>query len=409
MAGRSSWDLRFLARSALALCLAAQLACLPKVKERCRLVTEPIPAPALPADLARLDGLLLRRANEMTLASREMKRLVVWDFRVTFAGQLLSILCGKLEVARELAVAGHAAEAGRKYQALLVASQVVQMDVAMHLTAQYADAVGQPGGQINRTLDTFEHQVGPLLDAALSEDPKRIERALNEHPEAFRTWGEYLEQWPLQVQVGAEEAKTAKLVWDITFLVIATYQAASAAAEIAAARGPPMMPLPAFAPGGAAAAAGFSPAASLELAETIRRLLALGVLDAGVMVALSKTLGGPRAPPLSTVQMSSGRETTSTPTPAITHPTRGMGGRMLSASEKSEFDAFARRAQNAGLKESPFRTGSWGRFDAQGTYREATRIDVGEVGQVGWRGQTHMHIAGSGDHLPLITKIPGEL
>src|SRR3954470_12712775 len=68
-------------RWGLALVLAAQLACLPEVKERCRLLTDPIPVPALPADLARLDGLLLRRARETTLASRSLTQLEVWQFR----------------------------------------------------------------------------------------------------------------------------------------------------------------------------------------------------------------------------------------------------------------------------------------------------------------------------------------
>jgi len=275
----------------LALCLVAHAACLPEVKENCRFLTDPSPPPTLPSDLARLDALLLRRVNETTVASRGLKTLEVWQFRLGFADQVLSILCGKLERARQLAVAGRAAEAGRTYQALLVASQVVQADVAMHLAAQYANAAGQPNGQIAQTLETFEHQMHPVLEAALSEDPRRIERALNESPEAFHRVVECLEQWPAKVEAGAEKAKTAKLVWDLTFLVVATWEAAGELAEIAASRGPPIPPIPALASGGAAAAQ-FSPAAMAELAEAIRRLVASGALDAGVVVALSNSLGG---------------------------------------------------------------------------------------------------------------------
>src|SRR5262245_13073097 len=112
--------------------LAGQIACLPEVKERCRLLTDPVLAPVLPADLARLDGLLLRRVTETTLASRSLNQLEVWQFRLAYAGQMLPIFCGKLEHARELAMAGRTVEAGRTYQALVVVSQVVQLDVAMH-------------------------------------------------------------------------------------------------------------------------------------------------------------------------------------------------------------------------------------------------------------------------------------
>lgn len=277
--------------AALALCLAAHVACLPEVKENCRFLTDPAPPRGLPSDLARLDALLLRRVSDTTVASRELKTLEVWPFRLTYADQVLSVLCGKLERARQLAMAGRVAEAGRTYQALLVASQVVQASVAMHVAAQYANAAGQPNGQIGQTLETFEHQMHPILEAALSEDPKRIERTLHDDPEAFRKAVECLEQWPAKVDAAAEKAKTAKLVWDITFLVVATYEAAGELAEIATSGRPPIPPIPALASGGAAAAQ-FSPAAMAELAEAIRRLVASGALDAGVVVALSNSLGG---------------------------------------------------------------------------------------------------------------------
>lgn len=99
------------------------------------------------------------------------------------------------------------------------------------------------------------------------------------------------------------------------------------------------------------------------------------------------------------------------PKPASVLPfgaTRGMRGRVLTPAEQAEFDAFAARARNAGLQENPYRTGSWGKFDANGKFQEVTRIDVGEVGQPGWRGNTHMHVTGQDGHLPLTTPIPGE-
>jgi hypothetical protein len=81
---------------------------------------------------------------------------------------------------------------------------------------------------------------------------------------------------------------------------------------------------------------------------------------------------------------------------------------MLSPQEKAQFDAFGERAAKAGLRPSPYRTGSWGRIDSSGKYHEVTRIDVAEAGQPGWRGQTHMHVEGTDGHLPLTTNIRGE-
>jgi hypothetical protein len=93
---------------------------------------------------------------------------------------------------------------------------------------------------------------------------------------------------------------------------------------------------------------------------------------------------------------------------ATTGATKGMGGRVLSSSEQGEFEAFGQRAQRAGLEENPNRTGSWGKYDSNGKFQESARIDVAESGKPGWRGKTHVHVAGEKTHLPTTTRIPGE-
>jgi len=287
-------------RAALVLTLAAQLACVPKIVERCRLVTAPSPPPALPAGFAELDALLLRRATDMTLAARELNSSLVVVFHSDFAKQVLPDLCERLEQARKLAMAGRTAEAGRKYQALLVASQVLAFAVAVQSAAQYADIKGQAGGQIPQILEAFANDAAPILDAALTEDPRETERALNARPEVFTRWAKYLEQWPRRVDAASRQVEVARVVWDIAFLVAAAYEAAGAAAEMASEGGPPMPPLPALAMSGGAAAAGLSGTAALEMAEALRKLIALGALDPGVVAALSGTLGvrAPASPPV---------------------------------------------------------------------------------------------------------------
>ncbi|HVE82039.1 MAG TPA: hypothetical protein VND93_04305, partial [Myxococcales bacterium] len=49
----------------LAAVLATQPACVAEIKEQCPLVTEARPPPALPHDLAQIDGLLYHRALQM--------------------------------------------------------------------------------------------------------------------------------------------------------------------------------------------------------------------------------------------------------------------------------------------------------------------------------------------------------
>ena len=294
-------------RAALVLTLAAQLACVPKIVERCRLVTAPSPPPALPAGLAELDALLLHRATDVTLAARELNSSLVVVFHRDFASRPCRTSAGGWS-RPELAMAGRTAEAGRKYQALLVASQVLAFAVAMQSAAQYADARMQPGGQITQILEAFANDAAPILEAALTEDPREIERALNAHPEVFTRWARYLEQWPHRVDAGTRQVEVARVVWDIAFLVAAAYQAAGAAARMAGAGRPPMPPLPALAMSGGAAAASLSGTAALEMAEVLRKLIALGALDAGVVAALSGTLGGREAPvsppvPLGPTQM----------------------------------------------------------------------------------------------------------
>jgi hypothetical protein len=260
-----------------------------------------------------------------------LRRFQVWWFRVGIAEQILPDLCGRLERARELAMEGRTFEAGKKYQAVLVASQVMHFAIAMHAVAQQAEIAGQPGGQVTQTIARFADQAKPIYDAALSEDPQRIAHAFHEHPEVFKEWADCLEQWPARINDGVERVKVAKLVWDISFLVVATYQAAGAAAEMAAAGRPPMPPMPAaFALGGGATAAGFSEVASIELAEAIRRLIAAGALDAMVVAALSHSLGsGPSSgTPLrpGTLQMSSADQPPGSAS-ASNAPAVGGGGR----------------------------------------------------------------------------------
>lgn len=59
-----------------------------------------------------------------------------------------------------------------------------------------------------------------------------------------------------------------------------------------------------------------------------------------------------------------------------------------------------------GAVENPDRPGSWGEYDESGKFRERWRIDRGQPGKPGWRGEDHVHINGEEEHLPPNTPYP---
>lgn len=271
---------------ALGGCLLALVACTREIRERCRFVNEHVRMPALPAGFAEVDRLLIRRVTAMTQASRELRSPLVVSFRIWFAEESLPILCERLERARALALAGRVREAGVRYQSLLLALQVYELAIAMHTFSQWAgDRV--PIWRITDMQELFVLQMGPLLDAALAEDPARMEQALAEHGGQYGAWVESLGRWSFQVSAHEPKLRVAEAVWNVMMLVIATRQAAVAAAELVAAGRPPMPPLPAFAATGGAGAVALSPAAAAQLAEALRKLIILGAMDAPVVAGLS--------------------------------------------------------------------------------------------------------------------------
>jgi RHS repeat-associated protein len=66
---------------------------------------------------------------------------------------------------------------------------------------------------------------------------------------------------------------------------------------------------------------------------------------------------------------------------------------------------FAQCAVKAGYKENPNRQLSFGKYK-NGKFKEVGRIDIGRIGAPGEGASTHMHIGGSGTHLPITTAFP---
>src|SRR5262249_43942467 len=133
---------------------------------------------------------------------------------------------------------------------------VIELAIALHGFSGYADEMGAPLFRIAEAQEQFARQLGPLLEAALREDPTSIDHALQEHGAQYRAWVDSLGRWSRQLNAQTEHLKVAKLVWDCSMLAVALYDAAGAAADLASAGRPPVPPIPAFAGGSAAASAG---------------------------------------------------------------------------------------------------------------------------------------------------------
>ncbi len=261
----------------------------PEIRERCRYVTEHTRAPELPPELAPVDRLILTRMRRRTGEVRDLNRSLSVPFEENYAKEFLPEYCGQLDLARTLAAGGKVHQAARVYQGLLLASQVIELGIAVMRIANHADETGQPGGQIDRILEVFAAQTQPLLDAAASRDPERIRRAQEAASPLFTAWVAYAEAWSLRVERGEEQAKTAKHVWDAIMLSAAAWEAAAGLAAIAA-KGPPGGPFPMA--GGAAVATAVP---SVELVEALRKLIAIGALDAAVVASLGKLASPPVA------------------------------------------------------------------------------------------------------------------
>jgi hypothetical protein len=260
----------------------------------------------------------------MVSQCRELKGSFSVAFRIHFAERLLPELCSRLERARGLAQHDETfRQAAGAYQGLLLDSQVLQLSVAVMSMAESADRAGQPSGQIERILELFARQMWPLLQAGLSEEPKRIERALAEHGAAYGAWVAYVQRWSGQVQSGAQQVQTAKYVWDAAMLVFAAHEAATGLASLVKSGGAPLGP--SFATGGAGAAT-LNPTAYVQPSEALQKLIAQGALDATVIAGLGRMI-----PPMS----AGGMAAAGLPDPSV--PTSFAMGREKSTKEATKY------------------------------------------------------------------------
>ena len=265
------------------------------IRERCGLMQVCVPPPRMDGGLAALDGILFRRSVAMAGSARELKYFMGDAYKREFLEELLPRLCNRIEAARALAGSGKVREAGIRYQGLAVASEVMALEVALVQVAEYADHAGEPSSQVLTRLTAYDRDMAPLMEAALSDDPRRLAEALQVGATRHAEWRGNLERWIRGLQLGVERVEVAHKVWDVSLAVAATYELAGAAAEIAAGSAlPPGVAALAGADGAAAVAA--NRVALAEAAEALRKLIAMGAIDPAVVAGLSQMGGGNPGP-----------------------------------------------------------------------------------------------------------------
>jgi hypothetical protein len=236
------------------------------------------------AEFAAMDLALMRRLSESTVAVRKLRYSYSAGFKRSFAEGLLPLLCSRLDVARKRAESNDLRGAGIAYQGLLVASQVLQLDVALFQLAELADEAGQPGGQIDRILAAAMQPLSPALEAALSDDPDRLARELPDAAEHYNLVVTELDRWATRLNLGAERLEIARTLWDTLLASIVAVQVARVLAVAVTRAVPPSAVVALAGTGGARLVV--DRVALTTAAEAIRKLIMLGAIDAPIVAGI---------------------------------------------------------------------------------------------------------------------------
>lgn len=246
---------------------------------------------------------LVQRIDAISGAVDKLRRLITLPRKEGMKETTLRVLRSLLENGRlraqEAEAAGDEAtkseklrQAGLRYQAALVATQVVEMKVNVLLVADAADEMGQDSDQIENEITSYEDDMTALTEAAVSFDQARLIAAMPDGIEKLQRWVGRLDEWILALGVGAKLSKKVIQIADLVMIAISIYQVAKipVAPSGGGSAGPPTIAFGTS--GGVAAAARFDVASMAAALESIRKLIAIGALDASVIAGLSQAGGG---------------------------------------------------------------------------------------------------------------------
>lgn len=289
----------------LAVAVALLPSCTAAIRENCPIIMEGIAPRPMPSEFTEIDRLLIQRAKSMASGVRGLNRSLTVTYQREFLEDVLPRMCALLEEARAKAASGKTEEAGTLYQGLLVASQVMMLEVAMEQMAAFADSRGQVSTQIASQLRLFDREMAPIMAAALSRDRGRLAATMPVAVARYNEWLHHLDTWSARLQLGERRVQEVKMVWDTLMVAIAAYEMAGSAAAAVAGGGPPSVG--GVGAGGAVATQLDSVAVARAL-EAIRKLIASGALEPGVVAGVSAMAGQKPLPPhMSKVRRVNGR------------------------------------------------------------------------------------------------------
>jgi hypothetical protein len=251
--------------------------------------------PGVTSAFAELDWVLEEREQAIAEAARSLQRSLVFQYRDAILGRTLPVLRALRVDAGIAARAGRADDAGARYQAALVVTQMVMLEVNLVTIGDHADQAGQNPEQIVSHISDYDEAMYPLLAAAMTLNPYRLAAALPEGARKYSEWVDFANRWGKAVGIGAKISERTILVLDGIMVVLAVRQLAVLAAKgVAGGGGPPLVPMPS----GAIAATRLDVFALARLYEAIQKLVAAGAMDPVVLSGLAAFAGAAARPEL---------------------------------------------------------------------------------------------------------------
>lgn len=296
------------------------------------------------AAFAEIDRVLAEREQTISGAVQELRRSLVFQYRNAILKQTLPVLTALRMDAGQAAQEGRGRDAAARYQAALVVSQLVMLEVNLVIIGDFADQAGQYSKQIVAHIRDYDQAMRPLLEAAMSLESERLAAALSDGAKKYDEWVLFTSRWAAAVEGGARISQRTIRLLDTIMIVFAVRQLAVLAARGVSGGGPPMMPMPS----GVIAATRVDLASLARTYEAIRKLVAAGAMDPVVVSGLAAFAGAAARPDLTgpVAWSMQGVDPPLSPAPALPSPAEP--GRWTKTNESMSDRAAAYQEQQTG-------------------------------------------------------------
>jgi hypothetical protein len=190
----------------------------------------------------------------------------------------------------------HLREASVRLQAAETLAQLERIEVSYLAVADFADDHGFPSQGTVAFMAAMNKELQPIVDAAVSLDPNKMQAALDANRGALEHAAEFLPEWAERLEGGWSVSRKAIAALDAAVMVLCVYQGVRAVGE-GIARGVGGSGIGGM--GGGAAIMSSGVVMTADLAESIRKLIQIGALTNVVISSGPQGTGsaGPLATP----------------------------------------------------------------------------------------------------------------